>query len=410
MLARISLYTFFVIGGLGWWGHPARGAEIFCAGDCDRDGVVSIDELTVGVGQALGSDVRACDAFDTNSNGQSEIDEVVRGVINAIRGCPAQAASPTPTPTSPAMPSDTPNVLDFVQRVEDDVSGVAGLGGVSAMAMSQDGRHLYVAAAGDRAITLFEVDAHSGRLQWIEAIGVDPVETFISPSSLALSPDGGYLYTHGSRRLAIFRRDETTGRLTLASTDGVGGDGGTMLFSPDGLYLYRAQGSQIRVSRRDPATGAVTLIQTFSSVPPASATLATSRNSGGRDAIAMSPEGRYVYGFVNGLVVTLQRDADTGELSHAGSLAIDSTRDAALTISSDGRFAYLVSEREGALYAFSRNTESGALTQQQRWSDRAGLGGAVAVSIDADDELVFAAGSTDGAVGLLSPPRWHHRE
>ncbi|MBX3027745.1 hypothetical protein KF840_22855 [bacterium] len=61
-----------------------------CAGDCNENGVVTVDELVRGVNIALGSlDIAACPPFDDNGNGVVTVDELVRGVNNALTGCPA---------------------------------------------------------------------------------------------------------------------------------------------------------------------------------------------------------------------------------------------------------------------------------------------------------------------------------
>lgn len=59
---------------------------IACLGDCGGDGVVSVDELVVGVRIAL-SGTGACAAFDANQDGIVTIDELVTAVGNALTGC-----------------------------------------------------------------------------------------------------------------------------------------------------------------------------------------------------------------------------------------------------------------------------------------------------------------------------------
>ena len=59
-----------------------------CTGDCNGDGMVTINELITGVNIALGSQPpSACPIFDANSNGQVEINELIAGVNNALNGC-----------------------------------------------------------------------------------------------------------------------------------------------------------------------------------------------------------------------------------------------------------------------------------------------------------------------------------
>jgi hypothetical protein len=69
-----------------------------CPGDCNEDGIVTVDELVRGVGVALGDlALSACPALDLNGNGDVTIDELVNAVNGALNGCPA---TPTPEPTS----------------------------------------------------------------------------------------------------------------------------------------------------------------------------------------------------------------------------------------------------------------------------------------------------------------------
>jgi C1A family cysteine protease len=70
-----------------WGARPAPAQS--CVGDCDGNGTVSINELILGVNIALGFASRsACPAFDPNGNGVN-IDELVRGVSNALSRCGA---------------------------------------------------------------------------------------------------------------------------------------------------------------------------------------------------------------------------------------------------------------------------------------------------------------------------------
>jgi large repetitive protein len=59
-----------------------------CAGDCNRDGIVGVDDLIRGINVALGTTpVSACLAFDLNLDNSVGIDEVVTGVNSALNGC-----------------------------------------------------------------------------------------------------------------------------------------------------------------------------------------------------------------------------------------------------------------------------------------------------------------------------------
>ena len=76
-----------------------------CVGDCNGDGMVSINELIIGVNIALGSQpVSACPAF-ANDQGEVDIAQLIKGVNSALNGCPA---TPTPTETPTVTPTETP--------------------------------------------------------------------------------------------------------------------------------------------------------------------------------------------------------------------------------------------------------------------------------------------------------------
>lgn len=65
---------------------PARA----CVGDCNGDGVVTIEELTQGVRIALGAaPVSACPEFDSGGDDDVTVDELLRGVKAGLDGCPA---------------------------------------------------------------------------------------------------------------------------------------------------------------------------------------------------------------------------------------------------------------------------------------------------------------------------------
>ncbi len=65
---------------------------IACAGDCNGDHVVTVDELLVGIGIALGNGtVAQCPSLDINRDGQITVDELVAAVNNALNGCVASS-------------------------------------------------------------------------------------------------------------------------------------------------------------------------------------------------------------------------------------------------------------------------------------------------------------------------------
>ncbi|HVM96780.1 MAG TPA: hypothetical protein VMT89_10340 [Candidatus Acidoferrales bacterium] len=73
-----------------------------CPGDCSNDLEVTIDELIVCVGMALGTtSISACPSCDVNSDGEVTIDEIIAAVNAALVGCPM------PAPATLAQIQDT---------------------------------------------------------------------------------------------------------------------------------------------------------------------------------------------------------------------------------------------------------------------------------------------------------------
>jgi hypothetical protein len=59
-----------------------------CVADCDENGAVSLDELIHAINIALGRGaLNECQSADQNGDGFPSVDELVRGVASAMRGC-----------------------------------------------------------------------------------------------------------------------------------------------------------------------------------------------------------------------------------------------------------------------------------------------------------------------------------
>jgi len=68
---------------------PTIPVAVDCAGDCNRSGEVTINELLTGVGIALGSrPLSSCAVFDCASTGHVEVSCLIAAVNSALRGCP----------------------------------------------------------------------------------------------------------------------------------------------------------------------------------------------------------------------------------------------------------------------------------------------------------------------------------
>lgn len=92
----------FEVGGVPVGGTP-------CAGDCDGDGSVAVNELVLGVAISLGNAaLEQCLGFDRDGDGYVAVNELVAGVANAVCGCGGCSTPPLATPTRTATPTPPP--------------------------------------------------------------------------------------------------------------------------------------------------------------------------------------------------------------------------------------------------------------------------------------------------------------
>jgi len=76
-------------GGRNFTSVPVEVASP-CPGDCNRDGEVAIDELTLAIRAALGAaPVEQCMSADADGDGQVAVDELIAAVRRALSGCDA---------------------------------------------------------------------------------------------------------------------------------------------------------------------------------------------------------------------------------------------------------------------------------------------------------------------------------
>lgn len=265
--------------------------------------------------------------------------------------------------------------------------GPAPFLGSNAVAISRDGKNVYVAASRGDAIAVFRRNARTGKLTQRSgtagciaakgAGGCAEARGLNGPNSVAVSADGKNVYATSliSDAVTTFRRKQSTGALRQAR-------GGS------GCIANRA-------------------------VPGC----ATGRALDGPDVVTVSPDGDNVYvgSFFGNAVATFARDASTGALTQpsdtTGCLVNTPTDGCAtglalaapegMAISADGDNVYVASAVSNALGVLTRNPSTGVLTQATDGtgcivnSPLAGctsgtqLGGANAVAVSSDDDNVY---------------------
>jgi hypothetical protein len=78
--------TYAVVGGfwVAFAGTPIGG----CVGDCSGNGMVTVDEIVLGVNILLDArPLNRCPSFDTDGSSSVTVDELIRSVNDALTGC-----------------------------------------------------------------------------------------------------------------------------------------------------------------------------------------------------------------------------------------------------------------------------------------------------------------------------------
>ena len=232
-----------------------------------------------------------------------------------------------------------------------DCADGRALGGARDVAVSPDGRSVYVAAGDDDGVAVLDRDAGDGVLTQSSGddgcVNIDGSSecqegnALDEPASVAVSPDGRSVYVASegpAGGIAVFERDPETGDLTqLSGTPGCVNDTGgectdglaqalgveTVEVSPDGKAVYALSPARdaITLYTRDTTSGALTPI-------PAPTGCIVSKSAGGCTVATGLGEPR------------------------------------AIAFSGGGENAYVASERRDAILVFDRDASSGTLTQK----------------------------------------------
>ncbi len=328
----------------------------------------------------------------------------------------------------------------------------AGLDGADGVAVSGDGKSVYVTASGDDAIVVFRRNASTGGLSPAGCIA-DPAHNpehcakvaggLDGAGGVRVSSDGKSVYAAGSRdnAIVVFRRNASTGALfpagciadpahnpdhcakVAAGLDGAAG----VAISADGesVYVNGSLDNAVVGFRRNTATGALSPAGCIAD--PANNPDHCAKVAAGLDAaigVELSPDGKSVYvtGSGDNAVVTFKRYTTTGALAPRGCIAdaannIDHCAKVAagldgaqlVRVSADGKSVYVTGSGDNAVVAFARYTTTGALIPAGCIADpvnnidhcaktAAGLDGADGLRLSADGKSVYATGSLDNAI------------
>jgi DNA-binding beta-propeller fold protein YncE len=290
-----------------------------------------------------------------------------------------------------------------------------GLNEAQSLAVSPDGKTVYVAASAGGggsagALTVHSRESVSGGVQEFQclpsattAAGVCHNEGAAVPQAqragaVAVSPDGNNVYLasgYGGGAVTSFNRINSgvaTGAISpsspvvncvsmsaapgcTAEAKALGGVTFGIAVSPDGRDVYvSALDGGVSVYERDPSTGALTFDQCLTGVSTPGCTLVPALNANDARQVAVSPDGRFVYVTVTGAlgeggVIAFARNLETGALSEINCISMlgasgcvagsGLTNAEGVAVSpSDGRNVYVAAYEgsfggQGALAAFS---------------------------------------------------------
>jgi DNA-binding beta-propeller fold protein YncE len=278
--------------------------------------------------------------------------------------------------------------------------------GSRAIAISPDGRQVYVASSTSDAIAIFRRDKQTGRLSQpsgkagcIASAGAHGCATAVGlngPNSVAISPDGHNLYatSRDSSSVTAFARNPRSGSLRQLPGGCVSGlplpgcAAGQGLVAPDVLvvsrdgrnvYLGSFFGNAVAAFTRGTDGSLTQLSGTSACIAESNAACATGVALGSPEGMAISADGASVYvaSALSNAVAILNRDSSTGALSQAtdGSGCIVN---AALTgcvtgvqlgganaiaLSPDNKQAYVTDLLSNSVTSFNRS--GGGLVQKQ---------------------------------------------
>jgi DNA-binding beta-propeller fold protein YncE len=389
--------------------------------------------------------------------------------------------------------------LEQHDAATDDCLSIEGMMELHHVALSNDGHFVYTVAGVNvfpeeqSTLRIFKRNASSGAVTPVKGragcverwgptidIGCGLARNLQLIRFVTVSPDDRFLYVTSAGGMAIFRRNVATGAVTqlrgkagcLSAWEpdcehvaGASIPGSTSLledvsFSKDGRYAYSANSNgyvlmfarDVRTGALSPLPGGVSCYQEVLPGVPAQGCKRARAVDQAR-SVTLSPDGRFAYvANIDDAVAIFSRNTSTGRLTQlpgtSGCIG-EAGRDGCatgtgiygshrLSITRDGRFAYLGGKRAGgkgsSVVEFRRNPATGALTEfgcfDEDSSDGCTAGrdirGAHAAILSPDEQTVYVASDQEeggiavfhrdpasgaltqlaGPYGCLSPLPW----
>jgi prepilin-type N-terminal cleavage/methylation domain-containing protein len=262
---------------------------------------------------------------------------------------------------------------------------------------SSDGKSVYVVNEEDSTISMFSRNTSTGQLTTLSPATITTgLGSADYGQHIAISPDGKSVYvtSHYDNTISIYNRDTGTGQLTPSSpaTVNAGVSLCDIAISPDGKSVYIGGGSGILVASRNTSTGALSSL---------TASVAANFYS----IIAISPDGSSVYIASGNTISMYSRDTNTGQLTALSTPTISSGPNVEnIIVSPDNVSVYTANNDNNTISMYGRNTSTGQLTALSPATIQCGSSGYTlyGLAISPDGTSLYAADSSSpGSVWMF---------
>lgn len=251
-------------------------------------------------------------------------------------------------------------------------------------------RFLLVSNASSSSISVFRITPETGTISQVSG---SPFAVNDSPRYTVVNASGTIVYAalSATPALATLSLNPETGSLsTLFSNTGIGNNPYSLALNPDGTYLYVSTFSGPTIyGLKINGTGSLTYLTSYTTNNP---------SGGSTGDLMFDPSSNYLYvGLTSALgntggIEQFQIDRETGVLT---SLNVYNTgqNNLGVTISSNGKFLFGANYYSNDVYAFSRDLGNGNLVSQGNIAAVSAPGNAL---VERTDRFLYVANSASG--------------